>query len=555
MTLLSTPTEDGTPSSLGRGHWSAFKSGFTPSLDADSSALGDDSLPTATASTFTFSAEVPPPSCSEEETNEDEDNNGRAEDGEEKLTWWQIAGRSMDTVFANIAWFSDHSEMYLLEVARLNAPPQYPKRSYNALFSTDANFRVSNRLSRSTESTDPCFNDGRAYLVPMKEYSAYVDSVEAGKDEEVSAQAALGKGLRTTGVAGMFCARHELWQPLGLAPLKKGEQYRAIDFISTMAHRFVRAPVVVHPYDIVYQWHKNLLNRLAAVKKAEHESVFEGARAMISRALVFVVPKFHIFAHVLDCFLRFHPSYTRGVAQADGEACKRVWASVNPAATSIREMGPGLCGTRWTAYAVRTAIKRSAVLARIHAAIFAAAEERTLERVATMLQAVEHFEEDMNPKAGRPCPYKDEGDDLMSEYIAALAEKTDTVADQPSSTVDAEDGVGETAANARCANSGCADPTCTSAEGDDADGLADSGKSKAGVADEPAECEAGSAEGMARAVLTFKEDQQRLMPATFTTMTGRDALPDDDEACSAKLCLPSELSPQLRAEYSTLVSM
>ena len=88
----------------------------------------------------------------------------------------------------------------------------------------------------------------------MKEYNAYVDAVDAGKDitvEEVrvcmstlsphllnvnqladcsrfkaQGQANLkgGKGLRTTGVAGVFCARHEFWQPLGLAPLKKGER-------------------------------------------------------------------------------------------------------------------------------------------------------------------------------------------------------------------------------------------------------------------------------------------------------------------------------------------
>lgn len=33
-----------------------------------------------------------------------------------------------------------------------------------------------------------------------------------------------GKGLRTTGIAGCFCARHEFIFPLGLAPLYKGER-------------------------------------------------------------------------------------------------------------------------------------------------------------------------------------------------------------------------------------------------------------------------------------------------------------------------------------------
>lgn len=35
----------------------------------------------------------------------------------------------------------------------------------------------------------------------------------------------LVKGNVTTGIAGVACARHEMWRPCGLANLQKGERY------------------------------------------------------------------------------------------------------------------------------------------------------------------------------------------------------------------------------------------------------------------------------------------------------------------------------------------
>lgn len=32
------------------------------------------------------------------------------------------------------------------------------------------------------------------------------------------------KGLRSTGVVGVICARHQLWRPNGLGDLQKGER-------------------------------------------------------------------------------------------------------------------------------------------------------------------------------------------------------------------------------------------------------------------------------------------------------------------------------------------
>lgn len=174
---------------------------------------------------------------------------------------------------------------------------------------------------------------------------------------------------------------------------------------------------------------------------------------MISRALVYVAPKSHIFAHILGCFLRYNPSYTPGLAQTDGEVYERVWASLNPAATSVREVGPGSmrdpldsvcsshnhqksCGPGEPCAAIiytaqdllvcpartlRDRLWKALEQARTHAAIFTvfigAAEERAPEKVAQSSHDIAYFEGDMDPRSDRPCPYKD-GE--SGEWTAAL---------------------------------------------------------------------------------------------------------------------------------------
>ena len=39
------------------------------------------------------------------------------------------------------------------------------------------------------------------------------------------------RGLHATGVAGVACARHEMWRPNGLGDLQKGERYEIKTYI------------------------------------------------------------------------------------------------------------------------------------------------------------------------------------------------------------------------------------------------------------------------------------------------------------------------------------
>lgn len=55
---------------------------------------------------------------------------------------------------------------------------------YRVILSLDANFRLSNRLTRSSNSTDPNLTEGKAYMVPEPDYLAHIKDTE-GKDIDV----------------------------------------------------------------------------------------------------------------------------------------------------------------------------------------------------------------------------------------------------------------------------------------------------------------------------------------------------------------------------------
>ncbi|KAI0026857.1 hypothetical protein K488DRAFT_32830, partial [Vararia minispora EC-137] len=231
-------------------------------------------------------------------------------------------------------------------------------RSARLFLSCDACFRLSNRVNRATDESDPSVLAGLAYGVREKDYQAFAKHVfatEKDKDQEPStcshfnamdlANQKGGKHLRSTGITGIFCQRHEFWQPNGHARLHKGEKlvYFTTDYllVSVMRHFTWLQPLVI-AYDIACQWSRNLRDRLSRVPS--RFAIAPHAATFVARVLphtVFVVPKFHLAAHKQSCQSNFNLTFTPGVGLTDGEASERAWAGVNPVAASMKEMGPG----------------------------------------------------------------------------------------------------------------------------------------------------------------------------------------------------------------------
>jgi hypothetical protein len=82
-------------------------------------------------------------------------------------------------------------------------------------------------------------------------------------------------------------------------------------------------------YDVACQWSINFDQR---VKQSPHLSLPQGLRYIPA------VGKFHLAAHIEDCFAYFSLNFVEGAGQQDGEILETLWSRLNKAAGSTRAM-------------------------------------------------------------------------------------------------------------------------------------------------------------------------------------------------------------------------
>lgn len=107
-------------------------------------------------------------------------------------------------------------------------------------------------------------------------------------------------------------------------------------FASTLRFRGTLPGRVVVSYDIACQWERHVFERFD-VYPANPVSG-SGAQDV---EWVFLVPKFHLPAHVGPCQITHSFNYAPGVARLEGEAPERLWVPCDMLAASTMQMSPG----------------------------------------------------------------------------------------------------------------------------------------------------------------------------------------------------------------------
>jgi hypothetical protein len=107
-------------------------------------------------------------------------------------------------------------------------------------------------------------------------------------------------------------------------------------FVSSILNTPLRKVIV--SYDIACQWGLNWATRVHAPTMPKH------LRPSPSLEITYLVPKFHLEAHVVKCHAPYSFNYTIGVGRTDGEGIERNWSWLNGVASSLSMMGPG---ARW----------------------------------------------------------------------------------------------------------------------------------------------------------------------------------------------------------------
>ncbi|KAJ6549339.1 hypothetical protein B0H10DRAFT_2380877, partial [Mycena sp. CBHHK59/15] len=219
---------------------------------------------------------------------------------------------------------------------------RYPRRyKYFLFLAQDCNFRLINRNVGSA-AKDPIVGDGFGYFVNQEKYTEFLRTHVS--EEEISSCSGFQamflanrkrvKGLRTTGVGGVTCARHNMWRPNGIGDLQLGERYCNMDFILFSALMNSIIFYLILSYDIACQYSKNFWVRMLGLPTAMH-LVIEQARVW------FKVPNFHLPPHKPACHSPFSFHYMWGAGRTHGETVEQNWEFTNGAAASTKMMGLG----------------------------------------------------------------------------------------------------------------------------------------------------------------------------------------------------------------------
>ncbi|KAI6156579.1 hypothetical protein BKA82DRAFT_4325506 [Pisolithus tinctorius] len=218
-----------------------------------------------------------------------------------------------------------------------------PERDVDTLFvALDANFRL-RRCAVSNNENDPSLSQGWVYFVEDTMFKRYLSdhwhdiqekSTCSNHNAVNMADAKSKKGCDATGVGMVVCARHGMRLPNGIVDLQYSERYVNMDYAFASALHHSDATVLKVSYDIACQWHKKLYQRMDQMPPSLQSN-------LRNRAVTFLVPKFHLPAHIASCQWSFSFNWTKGVGRTDGEEPERGWANLNPAASSTKTMGPG----------------------------------------------------------------------------------------------------------------------------------------------------------------------------------------------------------------------
>ncbi|KAK6974865.1 CxC2 domain-containing protein [Favolaschia claudopus] len=215
---------------------------------------------------------------------------------------------------------------------------------YCLFLSQDANFRLSNRAV-SSEALDPIWGDGYGYFCKREGDDGYKAHIAKNVNEqEVSncsgfqamfmANTRKVKGLRTTGVGGVTCARHNMWQGNGIGDLQVGERYSNMDFLVVSVLLVYHVLCMIISYDIACQYSIHFWDRMVQFPRHLWLKV-------PPREVRWKVPNFHLPAHKKRCHAAYSFHYTRGAGMTHGEGVEQNWSFSNGAAASTKLMGPG----------------------------------------------------------------------------------------------------------------------------------------------------------------------------------------------------------------------
>ncbi|KAJ7018777.1 hypothetical protein C8F04DRAFT_976706 [Mycena alexandri] len=202
---------------------------------------------------------------------------------------------------------------------------------------TDGNFKLDN-LKMRNPGDDVRLSDGEMFFVGSVRYDEHVRTTPEKKQRSscnnhraVNETNTKRKDVDSTGIGACACARHGCFYPHSVVGFKVGEKQVNIDYaISEVLCRLppeIKQTLLI--YDISCQWILHWIERFQKGQYLFYRKDLE---------LLAAVGKFHLGAHVLECFWEFSLNFIEGSGQVDGEILETLWASLDKVVGSTRSM-------------------------------------------------------------------------------------------------------------------------------------------------------------------------------------------------------------------------
>ncbi|KAI5999827.1 hypothetical protein F5J12DRAFT_784599 [Pisolithus orientalis] len=183
----------------------------------------------------------------------------------------------------------------------------------------------------SNNENNPSLSQGWAYSVEDTMFKRYLSdhwhdiqekSMCSNHNAVNMADAKSKKGCDATGIGMVVCARHGMRLQNGIVDLQYGERYVNMDYAFASALHHSDVTVLKVSYDIACQWHKKLYQQMDQMPPSLQSNLHDWA-------VTFLIPKFHLPAHITSCKWSFSFNWTKGVGQTDGEGPECRWANLN----------------------------------------------------------------------------------------------------------------------------------------------------------------------------------------------------------------------------------
>ena len=219
---------------------------------------------------------------------------------------------------------------------------KYPDWALQRIIVADGNFKGELLMPKNPDK-DIALTSGEAYVTNQNKYAEHLrvakeikEKPSCHKHRAVSESNSQKRNLMATGIGACACARHGCFIPNTVVDFQLGERQMNMDYSICNALRFNSKGLVkaVSIYDIVCQWFRNFFLRL-------DQSSYLNIGHWAAEDLTFAIGKFHLHAHIKECFPRFSLNFVKGIGQVEGEILETLWASFNPIAGYARTMTKG----------------------------------------------------------------------------------------------------------------------------------------------------------------------------------------------------------------------